>query len=74
MNVAKEAAEVFPPLKATLGAISAIYDTHKVCVCSLTQSALLNGFCTERGYCQEKDSTPSVTHRDVGDDIQRTFR
>ena len=48
-------ADAFGPLKATLGAISAIYANYEVCVQSFVPSALLTNPCTGNGLRQGKN-------------------
>ena len=73
MDVATEAADAFGPLKATLGAISAIYANYEVCLQPFVGSTLLTDSCTGNSRRQGKDRKPQLTHNGAGDDIRSTF-
>jgi len=73
-DVAIEAADAFGPLKATLGAISAIYANYEVRLQSLTWNTLLTVSCIGDSSRRGKGPKPQLTHSATGDDIRNTFR
>jgi len=55
-DVAMEASEAFGPLKATLGVISAIYESYEVRLWSFTWNALLMNSCIGDSRRQGKNT------------------
>jgi len=73
-DVAMEVADVFGPLKATLGAISAIYANYEVSLPSFTRNILLMDPCIGDSRRQGKNPKAQLTHNETGDDIRSAFR
>jgi len=74
LDVAMEASDAFGPLKATLGAISAIYASYEVWLPPFTHNAFLTRPWIGNSSRQGKGPEPQLTHSRTGDDIQSTFR
>jgi len=72
-DVAMEASDAFGPLKATLGVISAIYESYEVRLRSFTWNTLLTDPCIGDSGRQRKSPNPQLTHSATGDDIRSTF-
>ena len=73
-DVAMEASDAFGPLKATLGVISAIYESYEVRLQPFTLNTLLTDPCIGDSRRQGKNPKAQFTHNETGDDIRSTFR
>jgi len=73
-DVAMEASDAFGPLKATLGVISAIYESYEVRPRSFTRNTLLTDPCIGDSSRQGKNPKTRLTRNGTGDDIRSTFR
>ena len=73
-DVAMEASDAFGPLKATLGVISAIYESYEVCLRSFTWNTLLTDLRIGDSSRQGRGPKPQLTHSATGEDIRNTFR
>jgi len=72
-DVAMEASDAFGPLKATLGVISAIYESYEVRLRSFTWNTLLTDPCIGNSSRQGKGPKSELTHSAAGDDIRSIF-
>jgi len=73
-DVAMEASDAFGPLKATLGVISAIYESYQVRLRSFAwNTTLLTDPCIGNSGRQGKSPKSQLTHSAAGDDIRSIF-
>jgi len=73
-DVAEGAAEAFSPLKAVLGAISAIYTNYEVSLRPPAQNPSLNNTSAGNRSRQKQDQDPLLSHSCAGGNLRSTCR